>query len=270
MVKLSPAPDRASFARAPAGLYRAGRGWIHFCVNPELYGIVFWGRIEREAVVRLIDSLVVELDPRVAVHASLVDARRIESVDPTAFEELGRYVEREWSRLARKVSRLALVRPGGFAGAIATGFYSVLQPPYPVRTFDDREQATAWLGCEADLLGELDRAQHDEAGVEPIVARLRRHLRHADREVKLETVAKEIGTSVRTLQRQLREAGTSFKDQLAHERVRRAQLLMLDTDASLTHIALDVGFASLQAFSSCFRRVVGHAPSAWRSEQRRR
>ena len=47
-------------------------------------------------------------------------------------------------------------------------------------------------------------------------------------------------------------------------RIDVAKRRMLDSDAALKLIALDVGFASPQQFSTVFRRIVGEAPSAWR------
>jgi AraC-like DNA-binding protein len=43
---------------------------------------------------------------------------------------------------------------------------------------------------------------------------------------------------------------------------------MLDSDAPLTRIALEVGFTSLQHFSSQFRDSTGEAPSQWRTRRR--
>jgi len=52
-------------------------------------------------------------------------------------------------------------------------------------------------------------------------------------------------------------------------RMERAKHLLLLTDASVTEICLDVGFASLGTFSTVFARRVGMAPSAYRASVRR-
>jgi AraC-like DNA-binding protein len=80
--------------------------------------------------------------------------------------------------------------------------------------------------------------------------------------------AHALRVSLRTLQRRLSEADTTFHEELAGARLAAAQRLMLDSDAALTTIALEVGCASLQHFSALFRRLAGQSPSAWRQSQR--
>jgi AraC-like DNA-binding protein len=83
----------------------------------------------------------------------------------------------------------------------------------------------------------------------------------------VETTARALGLSTRTLQRRLREADTTFQGEVLSARVRMAQRCMLESDASLTAIALDTGFTSPQHMATVFRRLVGQTPSAWRSER---
>ena len=74
--------------------------------------------------------------------------------------------------------------------------------------------------------------------------------------------------SERTLQRRLRDADTSYQDQLNQARIRAAQKLLLDTDTPITTIALEVGCSSPQHFSALFRRLVGETPSDYRLSRR--
>lgn len=69
----------------------------------------------------------------------------------------------------------------------------------------------------------------------------------------------------RTLQRRLYEAGTSFQKIVISTRIRVAEKLLGETSEAITHIASEVGFATLQAFSSAFRRETGLSPSGYRS-----
>jgi AraC-like DNA-binding protein len=85
-------------------------------------------------------------------------------------------------------------------------------------------------------------------------------------DVNLSEVARELGMSERTLQRRLKEAGTSFQAELNAVQVRMAQSLLRETDMKLTAVAVEVGCASLQHFSSLFRKLVGDSPSAWRNK----
>jgi len=51
---------------------------------------------------------------------------------------------------------------------------------------------------------------------------------------------------------------------LQRRRIERAMFLLRETDDSVTHICLEVGFVSLGAFSRTFAEIVGEPPSAYR------
>lgn len=53
-------------------------------------------------------------------------------------------------------------------------------------------------------------------------------------------------------------------------RLERAALLLRETDAAVTEVALDVGFGSLSYFVSSFRAAFGASPSRWRRARARR
>lgn len=69
----------------------------------------------------------------------------------------------------------------------------------------------------------------------------------------------------RTLQRRLQEGGTSFQKVVISARIQAAKQLLAESHAPVTQIASEVGFATLQAFSSAFRRETGLSPSGYRS-----
>jgi len=75
----------------------------------------------------------------------------------------------------------------------------------------------------------------------------------------------ELNLARRTLQRRLQEAGTSFQKVVISSRIKAAEHLLAQSHAPITQIASDVGFATLQAFSSAFRRETGLSPSGFRS-----
>ncbi|MCA9667438.1 MAG: helix-turn-helix transcriptional regulator [Myxococcales bacterium] len=268
MRALNPAADLESFARQPSASYTAGSGWMHFCATPELFGVLLWGRPDAEAITHLVRSLRVELRPDIVPHASLVDASRLDSADGAAFVELAQYVRDEKQRLSAKVTRLALVRAEGYTGAVISGFFSVLDAPYPVALFDDPRQALGWLERDAAWADAFAEAYQQLAGEAPIVTALGRALvaSAGGLSATIAEAARLLGTSQRTLQRRLKEAGTSYQRELARVRVSEAKRRMRTSSAPLTNIALDLGFASLQAFSALFRREVGQSPSAWRRD----
>jgi AraC-like DNA-binding protein len=252
---------------APAGRFVAGAGHAHFCAKPQLWGMVLWGSPDAVEMQALVRSLRLELDAPAERHASVVDASHLERIDPSAFEILGEYVRSEASALGRQVERLALVRPRGLEGAVVAGFFGVVTPPYPVAVFEELGEALEWLG-HADALGELEKLYTAASETPPLVGALRALLADRLRDVDLADAAHALGVSLRTLQRRLGEAGTSFQDELAAARLRAAQRLLLQSDASLTTIAFDVGCASPQHFSQLFRKLTGESPSAWRDRHR--
>jgi AraC-like DNA-binding protein len=79
-----------------------------------------------------------------------------------------------------------------------------------------------------------------------------------------DTVAQAIGVSVRTLQRDLAEAGTTFRALTEDCRKKAALQLLHDTDLPLTEIAFLLGFSELSAFSRAARTWFGQPASSLR------
>ncbi|WP_414654052.1 helix-turn-helix transcriptional regulator [Hyalangium sp.] len=221
---------------------------------------------------RLVQVLDVERTPH-APHLSLVDLRRLESPDPSAFHLFVNYMRQREKDFAVSVKRQALVRPEGIIGAVVGGFYSLLSPSYPSRVFTDSNEALGWLGLPeaqgASLMAELNRLVSEATNESPLLQQLHRVLRPRLVDASLTDTAREMGMSERTLQRRLKEAGTSFQAELNAVQVRTAQQLLMETDMKLTAVAVEVGCASLQHFSSLFRKLVGESPSTWRDQQRK-
>jgi AraC-like DNA-binding protein len=257
------------FLREPVGRYLAGATWLYGCPRAALYTTVLHGRPARADAETLAAALAGELAAGVPPHRSLIDARRVEGVDPGAFDVLSAYVRRHHATLARAVTRLALVRPAGMEGAVVAGFYRVLDPPYPVQLFEDAPAALAWLGEPPAIAAALDDAFAAETGTQPLVGALRAVLARELAGVTFGGACRALGVSTRTLQRRLRDAGTTFQRELAAARLRDAQRRMLASDDSLTAIALECGFASLQHLSTLFRKTTGLSPSEWRAANRR-
>jgi AraC-like DNA-binding protein len=262
------AADLADYRSDPVGAYLVARRTLVFCARADLWGFAIWGRPSAEDMQRLLGLLAIELGPPAEPHGSLVDARRLEASEPAAFGLLIGYVTENFAALARQVTRLAIVRPPGLAGATVAGFFAVQDAPYPVKVFTDAGKAAAWLGARADLVDELDAAVAVASGVDPLVGELRAWLEARLGSAALPAAARALRLSPRSLQRKLAESATTFQRELDAARVRVAQRLLVSKDATLTEVAYDVGCASPQHFSALFRRVVGEAPSRWRSRLR--
>jgi AraC-like DNA-binding protein len=250
------------------GHYVSGEGFVHFCASPELWGIILWGRPTMEVARELGRTLMMELDPPAVPHASVVDASRLDGADTGAFQALEWYMRNFGDRLAKQVLKLALVRPPGLSGAIVAGVYDVVPRPYPVEVFGTLANALPWASAPDGLEEELIAAHAEATGTPQLIGALRALLSSKLAGITVGDAAKRLSLSERSLQRKLSDHDTTFQAELGRARVRAAQLMLIDTDAALTNIALEVGCASLQHFSALFRKHVGEAPSSWRKRQK--
>jgi AraC-like DNA-binding protein len=253
---------------APVGCCVALRRTMAFCAEPSLWGFAAWSVPSCEDIAELVSLIALDLAPEVSPHATLVDMRGLEAGDLSAFDPLIRHASSYHEVAAVKVTRMAVVRPLGLIGMTVAGFFQVIPVPYPVRVFADFHEAAAWASASPRLGGALDSLLRDMREAAPSVARLRTWLESHVVDATLPRAARAIGRSRRSLQRDLQIAGSSFRTELLEARVRQAKTLLLNTGASLTEIAHDVGCASLQHFSIMFRARAGETPSRWRDHQR--
>ncbi|KQQ15749.1 helix-turn-helix transcriptional regulator [Methylorubrum extorquens] len=85
---------------------------------------------------------------------------------------------------------------------------------------------------------------------------------------KAEKVARQMLVNRRTLSRQLRAEGTSFKRLSNEAQFRVAKDLLADTSMAIGHISTALGFSQPAAFTHAFRRWSGLTPSTWRQVHR--
>ena len=80
---------------------------------------------------------------------------------------------------------------------------------------------------------------------------------------EIETLAREVGTSARTLSRLFAsETQLSFKSWCQRARIAAAiEKLSVDGNVSVKQLAADLGYASVPAFSHAFRQVTGKTPT---------
>ncbi len=84
----------------------------------------------------------------------------------------------------------------------------------------------------------------------------------------LSDVAKKLGTSPRSLQRELSQHATTFSSVLDEIRVDEARRLLSSTDLTITQIGYVCGFSDTSHFSRRFKSRVGTSPSSWREARR--
>jgi len=79
-----------------------------------------------------------------------------------------------------------------------------------------------------------------------------------------ETVAKHLGTTTRTLRRQLQSQNTSFREPFHKLRASLAVKYLRDTDMKSEDIALALGFSDAANFRHAFRRWTNESPSEFK------
>lgn len=77
-------------------------------------------------------------------------------------------------------------------------------------------------------------------------------------------VARALHVSVRTLQRKLVEAGTTFREVSDTVRGRLAEGYLADPGVSIAEVAFLLGFSEQSSFNRAFRRWTGETPGRWR------
>ncbi len=86
--------------------------------------------------------------------------------------------------------------------------------------------------------------------------------------VSIDSAARSISTSVRTLQRELNREGTDFRAIANAMRSRRAAELLRDRDISVTSISASLGYSAPAHFARAFRKATGLSPLEFRQRVR--
>lgn len=81
----------------------------------------------------------------------------------------------------------------------------------------------------------------------------------------LESVARELGTSVRSLQRHLRDLGYSYSALADEVRAATARLYLEQPDIAIAEVGYLLGFADQSTFNRAFKRWTGNTPARSRA-----
>ena len=143
---------------------------------------------------------------------------------------------------------------------------------------DTHYEVTKRLVAEASLLLELhlarntesQRSQHAHGGlarwqINRVRSFIDEHLTECIRVSDLSSIARSSPSYFSCAFK--RTFGASPHAYLMSRRISMAVELMLSSDAPLSEIAINCGFADQAHFSRQFRRTMGHTPSTWRRER---
>jgi AraC-like DNA-binding protein len=275
MTLLEPVPTIADYYRAPLGHYFVGRRYFVWCHGPRLAGSCLWGRLNEKDVAEL--AAFIDWRPEdvgMAAPFDLVtDCRGVEAIDPDAYRFVAEKYGPRLARLGTILRRHAFVGGGGFVGAVLAGVFPLAGQSDSWRPFDGLEPAFAWLAPAKanDALTQLRVLTERLTGAAPTLASLRDLLATAlarGRAPELDEAARLLGRSARSLQRDLRDAGTNFRAEIDQARIAAVRSLLADTDLKLEAIARQVGCASASQLVRLFRRCVGETPSQFRARRR--
>jgi AraC-like DNA-binding protein len=263
-----PATDASSFLASPIGTYIVGTSVVAWVHAPARIGMFHVGNFDRADMPALEQIFPLVAHPALAERYDLLhDLGAVAVFDEPAFRFFRGFLEQWVHELVPRVRRLAVVRPGGVAGAAFTGlFHEWVVPRFDAKLCGTRVEAYEFLDVSNDDRATLDDVA--EASVrDPTLRRLREVLA-ANLTASLIEVAAAMSTSTRTLQRILTANRTTFRRELVDARMRVAQKLLLERDDKVEAIAAELGFASAAAFSTIFRRIVGDTPTAFRERYR--
>lgn len=252
------------FLARPVGRYVSGASYIVWVRSPRLIGNVYFGRPDERDLAdhrRMFDLPAhPDLAPPFDV---LLDAHLLDGADRSCYDVLAGYAAHKLPGFVRLVRRMAIIPPHGFVGALTLGIVQqVVAPRFRARVCADLGEALGWLG-HGDARAEIDAAIDAVCSAPPVIARVRARLAD-DLTPSIDAVARSLGVSERTLQRELRRAGSSFREEVSRARVVRAERLLRDTSLKLEAIARRVGYSSLAHFSARFRRLRGVSPTEFR------
>ncbi|MGE5185492.1 MAG: helix-turn-helix transcriptional regulator [Acidobacteriota bacterium] len=264
--------DPREFQRAPIGSCVAGATYLIWCAAPDLAGSLQWGVTDDRDVREMIALMDFIRHPSLApTGCVLMDCHDIERVDTdvmVGFIELAREWLPKWSP---RIAAQAVIVPEGVAGILIAGALPLLAPTHRFRFASTLDDALAFLAHPGA------RAAHAEAaaiattvrGTAALVARLRSAIAADLVDASLEACATQLAVSVRTLQRELARADTSFSDELRRARVAAASELLQLSDVKLEAIATRVGFGTSSRMNEALRRELGVTARELRDRARR-
>jgi AraC-like DNA-binding protein len=256
----------ADFAADPAGRFVLGSTYVLWCHSTRLIGTTHWGHPGECDPDEIARRLSFTSHPALAAGFDvLTDTRAIESLEGANLSVIVDQVRHRLEPWSQRIQRHAIVISPGVVAPLITGLLSLLGPSYPVRFFHSLDDAQAWLGRGElpAVLDEVEAILQDVRVLSPVLRALRSYLERSLDDATIDSAARSMQVSARTLQRELRRLGVRFKTELAVARLRVACFYLSHSDEKVELVARRVGLAASQ-FHTMFRQLVGMTPAEYR------
>lgn len=242
---------------SPIGPWAHEAGVVFWWPSPEVRLLALLDPLDERSAEALGAVLVAQLGPGLPRHASYVDVRGLGALNPAPFARFLEVVQRHRAALDDRIRRSALVHAGGLPAAASAGYRVVAGVGFDGALFDDPRAALSWLGVAdpTPLIDGLQARVEVLRGVSDLRGDLVALLEVRQGAVDLEGAARSLGLSARTLQRRLRDAATSWKEELEAWRLQRARYLLRVSGLKVQAVAHEVGYRSSSALYQAFQRA---------------
>ena len=254
--------DADQFFSDPGAHVLLRRRYLVTLTDGGTLGIVPFGVVEGQDardVLPVLERLPRAIGPR---RRQLVDLRRVTRYDRAAMEALVAFYGSQ-SPYLQTVGREAVVRPAGYLGAFAEGFYRAAPVPIDGRAFTDEGDAFGWL-VDGGGWGDLPVDEWTRRGPTPLDA-LQSLVRRAGATLSQTEAARELGLSTRTLQRRLDSVEGGYRGLRRRVLVEEARRLLRTTELPIKAIAFELGYRSPARLTAAFRRETGLTPVRFRA-----
>lgn len=262
-----PTRDLALFFSSPGDRAQVRRRFCFWQSSAGVQGSIAWGRVTQQDTAEMCEVFDAQLRSPLAKQPSIIDIRAVESVSVDAFDGFLRTLLERGSAWRSLAGPQAIVHRGGFAGALILGALQIAASGYDLAVFDDAGAALAWAGAP-QLEPELAALRASLLEPPEVVRRVRAALDLSDRPLSARALSRQVGLSVRSLQRHLAAAGTSVRSERTAHLLARAERLLEGTELDLTAVAAMVGLRSPARLVSLFRAARRTTPGAWRRAPR--
>ncbi|WP_458126792.1 helix-turn-helix domain-containing protein [Paenibacillus sp. Z3-2] len=171
--------------------------------------------------------------------------------------------------------RVEFSRPMGNVDILETYFGCRVETgkPYNRLTLDRKDLSLPFLSYNEELIEiltpVLDRSLDERQGSRSVTDLVKWIMKRSltGKRPDIQTVAKELRISDRTLQRRLTEEDTNFKQLLTEARHEQARKYLADPSLDIKEVAFLVGYEDQNSFYRAFRTWEGDTPSNWRVRQ---